>query len=199
MLPPPRGPLGPPAGIRFDAGQQQSVSSSRRLRAIAGLTAGYPPSDSRFSRSRNVQAESQCLTRVGFIRTSRPMLQHRLQCLPRGRTLRIHAPVGGMVEGLRKGTRKIEPDWLRSCRDAGMHWDAAEQQKTSGQQKTPQKRGLKFRPWMLPDCTMVPKRGLEPPRFYPPVPETGASTNSATWAIRARIFAMRHRFVNEKK
>ncbi len=34
---------------------------------------------------------------------------------------------------------------------------------------------------------MVPKRGLEPPRFYPLVPETSASTNSATSAQGAQI------------
>ena len=29
---------------------------------------------------------------------------------------------------------------------------------------------------------LVPRRGLEPPRCYSLVPETSASTNSATWA-----------------
>src|ERR1051325_3902329 len=36
---------------------------------------------------------------------------------------------------------------------------------------------------------MVPRRGLEPPRLAAPVPETGASTNSAIWALAAQIRA----------
>ncbi len=33
--------------------------------------------------------------------------------------------------------------------------------------------------------SLVPRKGLEPPRSYPLVPETSASTNSATWASQA--------------
>jgi hypothetical protein len=41
---------------------------------------------------------------------------------------------------------------------------------------------------------MVPRKGLEPPRCYSLVPETSASTNSATWAsqeIKLQIVSAR--------
>ena len=34
---------------------------------------------------------------------------------------------------------------------------------------------------------LVPRRGLEPPRCYSLVPETSASTNSATWAFQISL------------
>ncbi|MEN9372560.1 MAG: hypothetical protein RIR79_112, partial [Pseudomonadota bacterium] len=39
---------------------------------------------------------------------------------------------------------------------------------------------------MVKRIELVPRKGLEPPRSYSLVPETSASTNSATWALRER-------------
>ena len=40
--------------------------------------------------------------------------------------------------------------------------------------------------WIYGSTRLVPRKGLEPPRSYSLVPETSASTNSATWAFQER-------------
>src|SRR6185369_11652787 len=68
------------------------------------------------------------------------------------------------------------PPWLHPYREAQA--EPGENARSGGHTVQVKKR-IKRRVWRC----LVRKGGLEPPRFYPPDPKSGASANSATFAL----------------
>ena len=89
--------------------------------------------------------------------------------------------------------------WRWACRLCVLQWARAHGRTVGGGVRWPEtKKPLRVQRLFM--C-LVPRRGLEPPRCYSLVPETSASTNSATWAFRSDLnyrtfFGVARKFAN---
>ena len=152
----------PTAGSRAAGAARRRICPMRRLRrALRGDIGIHSRSDATLLRTESNRPPRDPL---GFTSMNRPPESDRLYGLPAGIALRraiacprSRRPGKGPdldADGM-QGTYCFSNEVL-----TGQSWNGAEARGRS----------------------MVPRRGLEPPRCYPLVPETSASTNSATWA-----------------
>jgi cold shock CspA family protein len=73
------------------------------------------------------------------------------------------------------------------------YWTDSEQKKADENMRLFFKNNLNiFQKDFRISFILVPRKGLEPPRSYSLVPETSASTNSATWAFQERGYCIKN-------